>query len=205
MSDSCFYYVHDPMCSWCWGHRPVWDQFESSLLDIVNVKTLVGGLAPDCDDPMPEQQRAAISGYWCQIQSLLGTEFNFDFWTKNTPRRSTYPACRAVIAARYQSTEREMIHALQEAYYLRALNPSNTATHLQLAEELGLDTAKFEIDIKSKELQSEFEQEMVTARNLPIQGFPSMVLVHNGIPYPIQLDYKNYREAFTQVKMTLAD
>ena len=33
---------------------------------------------------------------------IPGVRFNFDFWTHCTPKRSTYPACRAVIAARAQ-------------------------------------------------------------------------------------------------------
>ncbi len=200
MPDSCFYYVHDPMCSWCWGHRPVWDQFENALTSLVKVQLLVGGLAPDSDEPMPEQQRETIAGYWRKIQSLLGTEFNYDFWTQNTPRRSTYPACRSVIAARWQDAEKDMIHAIQEAYYLRAFNPSDIDTHLTLAAELGLDENKFMSDVRSDELQSEFERELYMARSLPIQGFPSMVLLHNGSAHPILLDYKDYSSALAQVK-----
>ncbi|GAM76629.1 thioredoxin [Vibrio ishigakensis] len=52
-------------------------------------------LAPDSDEPMPMEMRAAIESYWERISGLLGTEFNHDFWRNNTPRRSTYPACRA--------------------------------------------------------------------------------------------------------------
>ncbi|MFT6977114.1 MAG: putative protein-disulfide isomerase, partial [Shewanella psychromarinicola] len=25
MPNTTLYYVHDPMCSWCWGYRPTWD------------------------------------------------------------------------------------------------------------------------------------------------------------------------------------
>lgn len=204
MSNSHFYYIHDPMCSWCWGHRPVWDKLEMALSELVPVKLLVGGLAPDSDEPMSMQQRDAIAGYWRQIQSLLGTEFNFDFWTHNTPRRSTFPACRAVIAARWQNAEQAMIHALQEAYYLRALNPSDIDTHLLLAEELDLDTEKFELDIISEQLQSAFATELHFARSLPIQGFPSMVLIHDDIPHPIALDYKDHSGALSQVTEILS-
>lgn len=95
MAITAFYYVHDPMCSWCWAHRPQWTLLEQAInrLDIP-VQYLLGGLAPDSDVPMPKEQIAAISGYWKKIEALLGTKFNHDFWTENTPRRSTYPACR---------------------------------------------------------------------------------------------------------------
>lgn len=191
MSASTLLYVHDPMCSWCWGHRPQWQKLQASLPNGVEVKNIVGGLAPDSDVIMPQEQQQAIESYWKQIHNLLGTEFNHDFWRNNQPRRSTYPSCRAVIAARWQDREEEMIHALQEAYYLRAKNPSDVEVHLELASELGLDIAQFTTDLASDKLKAAFNEELQFARSLPISGFPSMVLVHNEQAYVVPLDYKD--------------
>lgn len=195
MSTSTLFYVHDPMCSWCWGHRPQWQKLQASLPKSVVVKNLVGGLAPDSDEIMAQAQQQAIAGYWKNIQNLLGTEFNHDFWRDNKPRRSTYPACRAVIAARWQNREEDMINALQEAYYLRAKNPSDVAVHLDLASELGLNLEQFSTDLASQKLQVAFNEELQFACSLPIQGFPSMVLLHNEEAYVIPLDYKDCRGA----------
>lgn len=202
-SESCFYYVHDPMCSWCWAHLPVWQKLEACLLELVPVQYVLGGLAPDCDLPMSTEQQKAISGYWKHINNLLGTQFNFKFWSENIPRRSTYPACRAVLAASQQNAMHEMNVALQKAYYLRAMNPSDTATHLILAEELGLNISQFCDDLRSAKLAEKFNQQLALARSLPIQGFPSMVLQHQGRLYPIRLDYKDHFAALAQVKTIL--
>jgi len=195
MSSSTLFYVHDPMCSWCWGHRPQWEQLQVALPDSVSVKNVVGGLAPDSYEVMPLAQQQAISGYWKKIEGMLGTQFNHDFWQKNSPRRSTYPACRAVIAARWQNVEEKMIVAIQEAYYLNAKNPSDIETHLLLAAELGLDTDKFSADFSSEKLENVFMQELKFARSLPINGFPSMVLQHQDQVHVIPIDYKDYRGA----------
>jgi putative protein-disulfide isomerase len=120
------YYYHDPMCSWCWGYRPTAEILFANLPPNTSRENVLGGLASDSDEPMPVELRRTISGHWRKIQETLGAEFNFDFWTKCTPRRSTYPACRAVIAAANQQHESEMILAIQRAYYLRAMNPSDT-------------------------------------------------------------------------------
>jgi putative protein-disulfide isomerase len=40
------YYYHDPMCSWCWGYRPVADQLFSSLPAWITRVNVLGGLAP---------------------------------------------------------------------------------------------------------------------------------------------------------------
>ena len=206
MAKSIFYYVHDSMCSWCWAHRPQWALLEQALASLdVKVQYVLGGLAPDSDVPMPKEQIAAISGYWKKIESLLGTEFNHDFWIKNTPRRSTYPACRAVLAAAWQGAEIPMISALQHAYYLRAMNPSDQSTHRLLARELNLDVDKFIGDLNSETLEQAFVEQLNFAHSLPIQGFPSMVLQRDDQLHSIVLDYKDYRGALAQVEEILQE
>jgi len=125
------YYVHDPMCSWCWAFRPVWSAVQESLPPDVEVRYLLGGLAPDSDSPMPDEMRRFLRDTWHRIeQKVPGTRFNFDFWEQCRPRRTTYPAYRAIVATRRQGVglEQRMIHAIQRAYYQQAHNPSNMAT-----------------------------------------------------------------------------
>ena len=114
--NSTLYYVHDPMCSWCWGFRPVWDQLKAELPSSVTVENLLGGLAADSNHPMAKDMQEAIQGHWHKIHQQLGTEFNFDFWTNNQAKRSTYPACRAVIAAKAQHCEEQMIDAFSVGF-----------------------------------------------------------------------------------------
>ena len=203
--ESRFYYIHDPMCSWCWAHQIEWSKLELKLVDLLPVEYVLGGLAPDSDLPMPAEQRQAIAGYWKKINHLLGTEFNHQFWSDNIPRRSTYPACRAVLAASWQGAMKKMNFALQEAYYLRAMNPSDISIHLILAKELGLDVDKFAADLASEQLQQTLMQQLQFAHRLPIQGFPSMVLQHQGEMYAIALDYRDHRGALEQVKQMLSE
>ena len=150
--DRILYYVHDPMCSWCWAFRPVWSALTRDLPAGIRPQRLLGGLAPDTREPMPQQMRDKISAIWQQIQQMLpATEFNHDFWQRCTPRRSTYPACRAVISARNQGAgfEEPMILAIQRAYYLEARNPSEEETLAELAEAIGLDGDEFVRDLNA--------------------------------------------------------
>ena len=64
-----------------------------------------GGLAPDSDVPMPQEIVQYVKSAWRAVSAAAGLELNWDFWTKCQPRRSTYPACRAVVAAGMQSEE----------------------------------------------------------------------------------------------------
>jgi len=180
------------MCSWCWGFHSTWQKIVRKLPSDIQLQYLLGGLAPDSDEPMPEAMQIDIAGYWHNIQKVIpGTKFNFDFWANCQPRRSTYPACRAVIAARKQraDAEQEMITAIQHGYYLNAQNPSNDNTLLKFSILLGLDPQEFLIDLNSQETQQELEQEIHFSRQIGARGFPSMIIEKQGKYQAVPLDY----------------
>ena len=187
-------YVHDPMCSWCWAFRPVWARIRAALPGGLEVRNLLGGLAADTGEPMPMEMQRAIRRIWQTIQQRVpGTTFNFDFWERCQPRRATWPACRAVLAARQQSAAQEepMILAIQQAYYLQARNPSDRDTLIELADGLGLDRRRFARDLDSERLQTRLLEEIGQARRLGADGFPSLVLVDGGRTRLLQLDYRD--------------
>jgi len=198
------YYIHDPMCSWCWGYRSVWDELQKQLPVSINVEYVVGGLAPDSDELMAISQQNMIKAHWYTIEEKLGTKFNFSFWTKNSPRRSTYNACRAVIAAKKQHLEHEMLDAIQQGYYLRALNPSDKSMLTELAVELSnkgkvINVTDFIEDFDSVEVQAELLRQIQLARELTRHGFPSLVLEIDGEYHRIEHDYKNHIVTLNQI------
>jgi len=199
------YYVHDPMCSWCWGFRATWHTIRENLHGSIDVIYLLGGLAADSDDIMPKAMQADIAGYWRKIQKHIpGTQFNFDFWERCQPRRSTYPACRAVIAARKQvkNIEYSMIEAIQYAYYLNAKNPSDKSVLVDLAESLKLDKQRFINDLNSKETQAELVREIIFSQKIGAQGFPSLILKTKKGYIPVPLDYNSPNTILSFIKRT---
>jgi len=197
------YYFHDPMCSWCWGYRPTWELLQKNLFKDIKVEYVLGGLAPDTDEVMPVQMQNAIQGYWKKIHKELGAEFNFAFWTQCVPKRSTYKSCRAVIAAKNQNREYEMIYAIQKAYYFRAMNPSETKDLHQLAEELKLDVPKFSVDLESEYTKQNLKEQIAKFQQMPVTGFPSLVLSYKGTMHAIAIDYKNYKMMLDEIRLRL--
>ena len=190
--DTTLYNFYDPMCSWCYAFEPVWGKIQEELAGRIIVRRILGGLAPDDDAPMPDEMRQYIKGAWRRIEEMVpGTVFDFSYWDICVPRRSTYPACRAVIAARKQGEifEVAMLHAVQRAYFRQARNPSDHTTHIQLAEELGLDCTQFEIDLSSRETQLELAAEVEFTGSLNIPGYPCLVLFYKGGYHHIPHDY----------------
>jgi len=206
--DSLLIYVHDPMCSWCWGFRPAFAKLCDALPSNIRLRRLLGGLAPDADQPMPLEMQTRLQDTWRRIeQRVPGTRFNFDFWQLCAPRRSTWRACRAVIAARTidPACEGAMIHAIQRAYYLQARNPSDTDTLVAIAQQLGLDTERFAAALDADSTQQLLDAEMAMARQLGADSFPSLRLQIAGSVWPIAVAYTNAEamlESITQLTGT---
>ncbi len=193
-SNTVLYYIHDPMCSWCWGFKPVLRQLTQQLPANIALEYVLGGLAADTDQPMPPEMQQQITATWKHIQQVIpGTEFNFDFWTRCQPRRSTYIACRAVIAADQLEAGKgcAMLDAIQNAYYLQAKNPSDAATLIALAEQLRLDITQFEQLLNAEHTQLALQQQIDFARRIGADSFPSLYLQHKQGYQAIVLDYNH--------------
>jgi putative protein-disulfide isomerase len=188
------YYIHDPMCSWCYAFAPTWRRIQDELPETMTVEYVLGGLARDSDQPMPDDMQAYVQENWRRIQALVpDTEFNYEFWTRCEPRRSTYPACRAVLAAKHFGPDNEnaMIDRIQFAYYREARNPSDIDTLCELAGEIGIDIGAFREWMSSESCQIALDANLQKRRELGVTAFPSLVLATDDRSVVIPHDYSD--------------
>jgi len=193
------YYIHDPMCSWCYAFKNTLLQLRQKLPEEIKFSQLLGGLAADTEVPMPTEIRQQIQAHWKLIQQKVpGVQFNFDFWNhwhKTKPRRATYPACRAVIAAHSfdeelnETYETLMINAIQTAYYTNALNPSDEKVLIHLASEIGLEKPLFQSKLKAHETQETLNKQINETRKMKVHSYPSLVLQVEQKFWPVSIDY----------------
>lgn len=191
------------MCSWCYAFKPVFQQLRhklaTQLTTPLNFTMLLGGLAPDTQEPMSEALRQQLHDTWLRIEKKLpATQFNYNFWLQwqiSKPRRSTYPACRAVITAHHFDKqdshyyEEGMINAIQDAYYQQALNPSDNTVLDTLAKQIGLPYKAFQMVFHSPETQQILEQQITQCQQMKTQSYPSLVLKLDNSYWPIAIDY----------------
>ena len=199
-------YVHDPMCSWCWGFRSAHDDLIKMLPREIRVVRLLGGLAPDSDDPMPVEMRGYLKDTWKRIQEIIpGTEFNFDYWDVCEPRRSTYPACRGVIAASElaEGSDDAMTRAIQEAYYLNSKNPSNQDTLADCAVSIGLDPERFVVALNSERTNQILMEQINLSRQMGVQGFPSLVMAQAGRAAQIRVNHTDAKAMLENIQQFL--
>ncbi len=202
MNSTTLFYIHDPMCSWCWGFSHTWNKVKNSLPSKINVQYVLGGLAPDSSEVMPNEMREYIQMNWHKIeQKIPGVSFNYTFWDSCTPKRSTYPACRAVIAVKNQNTELEqtMVKLIQQAYYLDAKNPSEDDVLISLAKTLDLDIKQFTQDLNSEPTQQLLSNDIALMQSMGVSSFPSLVLQTTNRIKSITIDYNNPKLILNQI------
>jgi putative protein-disulfide isomerase len=212
---STLYYVTDPMCSWCWGFHPQLEQIRAALPADVPLRYVLGGLAPDSDEPMDEATRGYVQAAWRDVEARAGARFNHEFWTRCSPRRSTYSACRAVLAAAVQDEDGEegsvagprarlMFEAIQRAYYLQARNPSDTSLLEELAGEIeSLDADRFAQDLKSAQTEARLQQGFELRKRLDVRGFPSLVLLRDEHRHVILQGYATAAEVLATLERSM--
>jgi len=197
------FYIHDPMCSWCYGFKPVLELLHKNLEHIMDIKYVLGGLAKDNDQPMSDSMKKQIKLNWKRIEETIpNTKFNYNFWNLCVARRSTYPACRAVIATSKQDSnlEKSMIKLIQQAYYLDAMNPSDYDVLYALSKKLKLDHNKFTYDIHSEEVHNELMSQIQFCRDIGADSFPSLYIYADNNYYPIVLDYNNSNTVLEHIR-----
>ena len=189
------------MCSWCWGFRSVFQQLITGLPPAIEIQYVMGGLAPDSDDPMPPETCEYVQSQWRLVEAQTSATFNWDFWEQCQPRRSTYPACRAVIATGLQGKEKipEMIHAIQNAYYQQARNPSDQQTLIELADEIQIDNEQFMRDLKSTTVDELLQADFQLRTTLNVTGFPSLRLQQDKLIKTIDIDYLDASNMLKQI------
>jgi len=190
------------MCSWCYGFNNTWKNVKKSLPESITIQYVLGGLAPDSNEPMNDEMRQYIQKNWQKIEMTIpGVEFNYDFWEKCTPKRSTYPACRAVIAVREQNTQLEakMIDLIQQSYYLDAQNPSEDQVLIALAGKLDIDIKKFRKKLNDKKIQELLLNDIALMQSLNVSSFPSLVLQTIDGTKPVKIDYNDSQFILNQI------
>lgn len=209
MSPATIFYVHDPMCSWCYGFSPTWQQLERRLTETfsteqLTIEYMVGGLAPDTQEDMPLELRQKLQQVWRLVSERTGAQFNHDFWQHNTPRRATYLSCRACLLARDAGLEPEMIDAIQQAYYQEARNPSDSEVLVDCASQIGLDPHAFAQQLSSPDVTDRLLAEIARSRTLGMNTFPSIGLESQGRLVQFEILYGEPEILFQQINSYLS-
>jgi putative protein-disulfide isomerase len=185
-------YFGDPMCSWCWGFKPVLEQVDREYPELRRV-TVMGGLRGESDQPMSDELAKLVQAAWLRIEQTTGQPFNHALWRKHRPLATTLPACRAVLAARLLDAQREwpFMVGMFQAYFTRAMDPTRRETHLDVAAREGLDVESYGAKLDSPEVEHALQRDLLLTRRFGITGFPTVVLSLGKDHYLVSPGYQS--------------
>src|SRR5690606_21582191 len=96
---------------------------------------------------------------------------------------NTEPACRALVVARQLDAARawSLVRLVQEAFYTQAVDVTQGAALLALAERAGYTREAFQAAFVSAAAHAEVAGDFAWAGGLGISGFPTLLAERNGM------------------------
>lgn len=176
-SDLRFVYFADPMCSWCYGFAPVMAALAERFEGRLGLHVVMGGLSAGNTQPMRDKDRDYIRKAWTEVGAATGQPFDFSFLDRESFTYDTEPACRAVVTARRLRPDMALAFnaRLSQAFYAENRDITAVDEITAVAEEAGFDRAQFSEALVSPDTQNETFRDFLTAQELGIRGFPTLL------------------------------
>lgn len=170
-------YVADPMCSWCWGFSPVIDAIVKHIDGRAVITTIMGGLRPLTRTPMDDEMKSQIKHHWESVAERSGQPFDMAFFDRDEFVYDTEPACRAVGVVRRLVPAKALpyLAAVHRGFYNENRDVTDGQVLAQIAEELGIDKAAFDMLFGDVTSAYETAGDFNAARQLGVTGYPTII------------------------------
>jgi putative protein-disulfide isomerase len=177
MSEHQFLYFADPMCSWCYGFAPVIAALAERFEGRMDLHLVMGGLRAGHARPMRAEDKAYVREAWTKVGAASGQPFDFAFFDREGFVYDTEPACRAVVAARRLLPRLALpfMARVAQAFYAENRDMTSAEEIAAVAEEAGFDRQTFGDAFLAAETRNETFRDFLTAQELGIQGFPTLL------------------------------
>lgn len=174
-------YVMDPLCSWCWGFAPVIDAIQAAHPDLA-IHMVAGGLRPGRRGPLDAASREALGEHWEAVEIASGQAF---LSPQDLPEGFSYntePPCRALVVARELDVTRvwSLVKQIQQVFYAQALDVTQTALLVDIAEQAGYDRRAFSDSFDAEITKAAIAADFSWTRDLGIAGFPTLLGQRDG-------------------------
>jgi putative protein-disulfide isomerase len=188
--------VLDPMCSWCWGFEPVLQSLRDELSGEVEFSLIMGGLRNSGEQVWDDVFKAYLRSHWKSVEEKTNQAFNLDLFEKKAFDYDTEPACRAVVTFRTLDKRKQFsfLTALQEAFYLKGKDITQTDVIADIARAEGVDRNEFIALFTSDEMKEKSKADVYKARSMGANVFPSVVLIDEEGHLCVIKGYKSYKE-----------
>lgn len=199
-------YFADPMCSWCYGFAPVIHEIHTAFPDIP-LQIIPGGLLQGGAVKIDLETRLNLISEWKKVEARSGQKFYYDMplfnsgFEYDTEKPSRALVCMQKLNPRHQLT---FLWALQKAFYADGRNITDPGVLRELAEDFGIAGTAFVAHFISNESVAQTQDCFQTSKGLGIQGFPTLLGLHDGQLQRISYGYHPYQDVKHVVDLWLA-
>lgn len=162
--------ITDPACVWSWAFEPVVRALMVEFGEDLEWTFVMGGLASEygSDAGWGSSDSPGMVQHWLEATDESGMPTDPLAWAE-APLSSTYPACRAVVAAREQGPDAvyRYLRALREGIVCRRLALDNVEALAEIARAVGLDVERFRADFRSDAIAAGFQADLDESRDVP--------------------------------------
>ena len=188
MADRQFYYIADPMCSWCWGFAPTIQQVIEQYGHEVPVNAIMGGLRAGNNEILDQKGKDYIREHWDHVMAASRQPFDFSFFDRDDFVYNTEPACRAIVTMRRRAPEHSMayLERVQRAFYAEGMDVTKGEVLIELATEFDQDSKSFGEEFELGLTKIETQNDFAVTQQARVPGFPALVAVaSDGVLSPI--------------------
>jgi len=187
MAEKRLVYFADPMCSWCYGFSPVIAAIAERFEDRMPLQLVMGGLRAGNTAAMRPQDKDYIRDAWSKVGAASGQPFDFSFFEREGFVYDTEPACRAVVTTRRLLARLALpfLARISQAFYAENRDMTAADEIVGVAEEAGFDRKEFAEAFLAPETRNETFRDFLTAQDLGIRGFPTLIAGSNEEGYAL--------------------
>ncbi len=189
-------FVADPMCSWCWGFKPVMESLIADLSGSIKLSLLLGGLRSEGDQVWDDEFKVFLHNHWTHVKEKTDQDFNTALLEREEFVYNTEPSCRAVITVRELDKTKQFsfLTALQEAFYLRGEDITQDDIIARIAEQEGIDKESFLRLFRTQAMKDKTKADSYKARSMGANVFPSLVIIDEEGHLCVIKGYRDYDE-----------
>ena len=156
-------YYTDPACSVSWGCEPMLRRLMVEFGDDLRITYVMGGLAREYSGDL-----GWLVEEWLEQSDRFAMPFDPRLWIEG-PIASTYPACMAVKAAAQQSADggEAYLRSVREGLMCFRRKLDTAEALVEEARRVGLDSARFRIDLESHATVVAFGADLEATRSVP--------------------------------------
>lgn len=189
-------YIFDPMCGWCFGFGPVMNSLQAAYKDSFDFEVLSGGMVVgEREGPIGDFADYILEAYH-RVEEYSGIKFGEPYLNqlrnKSLWSSSVKPAIAIEAFKQFDNAHAlAFSHEVQEASFVNGLDLRQDSVYADLIKKYGIDEQAYLTSLNSEEMRKQTNDWFQTTRNWGIDGYPTVLLVHDGKYYAVARGYTN--------------